>query len=212
MKKIPNLFLSVLILISANFVFAQDLKLGFIAGVDLTNIRFEKNNDYFNGSIPDFKHIISYNANGYIGYKSNSFWGLSFEPGYIKKGGDFTDFNSRYTFSYIQLPVLADLYISDKFFISIGPELGYLVKAKFENNDLSMDILDRCDNRFELSGLLGINYSIFKNTEIALRYSYGLTYTAKTFFSDNYGNQLRQYNHYIQFILRFKILTGIIKI
>ena len=83
-----------------------------------------------------------------------------------------------------------------------------MINAKAKTKDNSNDISEFYDNKFELSGLIGINYTINKNVDIGLRYNHGLTYTSKITWVDSMGNLLdnsKEYNQYIQLIIRLKI-------
>lgn len=198
-----------LILISGLSLSAQDFKFGILTGFDLAKGRLSDSPDFNDHSLK-YDPMSSFNANGYIGYKSGGIWGLSIEPGFIQKGGvqDISDVNVRFQLNYIQMPVLADVYISDKFFVSIGPELGYMINAKAKSSDYSNDITEIYNKRFEISGIAGVNYSIVKKIDIGLRCSYGLTYISKITITDEFGNQsgeIKEYNQYLQLIIRFKI-------
>ncbi|CAN5588446.1 hypothetical protein BH23THE1_BH23THE1_35750 [soil metagenome] len=64
------------------------------------------------------------------------------------------------------------------------------------------------DQNFELSGLLGINYIIFDHVDIGIRYSRGITHTMRVELQDSEGYKhsiSKVYNHYIQFLVRYKI-------
>jgi hypothetical protein len=217
LKKI--LFIAILAGISYFNINAQKLKYGLIAGFDVANdqvtnkLKFDDSRVYY--------PLLSYNFNLYLGYKSSGFLGFSIEPGYIKKGGVRKDvfehsFSSgtlfqgdiNYHLNYIQVPILVDFYILPKLFISIGPELSYMINAKGIYNDSPKDISDMYDRKFELSGIIGVNYNIIKNLDIGLRYNHGLSYITKIRWTDENGNYLMQsteYTQYFQMILRFKI-------
>ncbi|NVO12305.1 MAG: PorT family protein [Bacteroidales bacterium] len=192
-------------LLSAN---AQNLKFGILAGFDVANSQLMNKPKGFDSRV--YYPMISFNLNGYVSCRNSGFWGLSAEPGFIQKGGrqKGIDEDIRFQINYIQLPILLDLYISDKFFISIGPEFSYLINAKAKSKHNSNNITDLYDKRFELSGLVGINYQLTDKLNIGMRYNHGLTYTSKITFTDSFGNQLgdmKEYNQYFQLIVRFKI-------
>lgn len=66
------------------------------------------------------------------------------------------------------------------------------------------------ENAFEVSGLLGLNYSISKKLGLGLRYNHGLTKISILKWTDGYGPVIAEskvYNQYFQFILRFFIRT-----
>jgi hypothetical protein len=207
----PKIYLTILgiFLIPALSLNAQDFKVGALAGFDVTNARMTDLPD--GGGFSGFYDpMISFNINGYVGYKSSGFMGLSLEPGFIQKGGreKYEGDYMRFQLNYLQMPVLADFYLTDKLFISIGPEVGYMINAKAKFKASSNDISEMYDNKFELSGLLGFNYTIIKNFDIGIRYNHGITYTTKISINDVNGNFIgstRVYNQYFQLVVRFKI-------
>jgi hypothetical protein len=205
--KTINILLGLLLAsgLSAN---AQNLKFGILAGFDVANSHLMNKPKWYDSRV--YYPMISFNLNGYVGYKNSGFWGLSAEPGFIQKGGrqKGIDENIRFQINYLQLPILLDLYISDKFFISIGPEFSFLINSKAKSTHSSNTIEDIYDKWFELSGLVGVNYQLTDKLDIGMRYNHGLTYTSKITFTDIFGNQLaeiKEYNQYFQLIVRFKI-------
>lgn len=202
-----------LIIFSESILHAQNFKFGLLTGFDIANARLTNKPD-IEGDLRIYYPMISFNANGYIGFRSARFWGLSVEPGFIQKGGvqlmnkeDKKD-DLKFKLNYIQIPILADFYLTNKLFISIGPELAYMLNAKVKSKDNSNDISDIYDNDFEISGLIGINYNIIKKLDIALRYSHGLSYTMKIIWRGDFGDYLgksKEYNQYFQLLVRLKI-------
>lgn len=194
-----------LIVISNLTGFSQNFKFGLVAGFDIANAHLT-NKPYGFGDNQVYYPMIAYNFNGYIGYKKSEVWGLSIEPGFIQKGGrqKSSDDYIRFNLNYLQLPILFDYYVVDKFYISIGPELSYLINAKVKSNDIT----DLYDRRFELSCLVGINYKIIDKLDIGLRYNHGLTYTSKITWTNEFGESIgvsKDFNQYLQLVLKLKI-------
>ncbi len=210
MKKLILLKITSLLLIFNTSLFAQDFKFGLVGGLDVANSHLT-NKSEVNSDSRVYYPMISFNANGYIGYRSTGLWGISLEPGYIKKGGvqQYDEDNDvKCQISYLQLPVLADFYLSEKIFISVGPEFAYQINAKANAKDYSLDISDLYDNDFELSGIIGINYNIQKHFDVGVKYSHGLTYVSKNSLVDEAGESSedsKEYNQYFQLFVRFKI-------
>lgn len=213
MNSKTNCLFIALLLFCTHELISQNFKFGALAGIGVTNSHITNKPEEI-GDALIFYPMISYNFNGYIGYKSARFFGLSLEPGFIQKGGvqtyDKNDKNDNVNIKlfYIQMPLLADFYITDELFVSVGPEFAFLINAKAKSKDQSADINDWYDNTFELSGMVGINYNIFTKFDIGLRYSHGISYSNKLIWTDIEGNVVREsneYNQYWQFILRFKI-------
>lgn len=187
---------------------AQNLKFGILAGFDVANSHLTNKPNGYDSRF--YYPIISFNANGYVGYKNAGFWGISAEPGFIQKGGrqKGIDDDIRIHLNYLQLPILLDLYMSDKIFISIGPELSYMINAKAKSKHYSNNITEWYEKRVELSAIVGINYQLTDKLDIGFRYNHGLTYTSKIIFTDEFGTELRdikEYNQYFQLLVRFKI-------
>lgn len=192
---------------------SQNFKFGALAGIGITNLHVTDKPE-ISGKSSVYSPLISYNLNVYVGYKSTGIFGCSIEPGLIQKGGviqydeNDKDDNLNIKLYYFQIPLLANFYLTDKFFASIGPEFAFLTNAEGKSKDHSSDINNLYENNFELSGILGINYNIFKNIDIGLRYSHGITPTKTISFTDKEGNitsESNEYNQYGLFIIRFKM-------
>ena len=202
-----------LALLSGMKATAQDFKFGFLAGLDVANSRLTNIPDTASDSRAYYP-LLSFNVNGYIGYKSASFWGISIEPGFIQKGGvirydkDDRDDDVRLVSNYVQIPVLADFYLTEKFYASTGIEFAYMINTKAKSGDLSNDITEFYDNPFEISAAIGINYNIIKGFDTGLRYTHGLTYTQIITFTNASGEPVGEgkvYNQYFQFLVKYHI-------
>ena len=205
MNKRLCILLIFLIVISGFKLLAQEFKYGFEAGFDIANSHMT--------NLPKGERLyypmISYNFNGYLGYKINGLFGASIDPGFIQKGGlQKGNTDIRFQYNYIQIPILVDLFVTDRFFISIGPEFAYLINAKAKSANNSNDITQYYDRRKELSALVGLNYNLNKWLDIGLRYNHGLTYTSKIILANENGDiigEMKEYNQYFQLFLRIKI-------
>ena len=209
MKAKTHWILSCLLLYSGLNLFSQEFKFGFLAGFDVAK-SYLANNIPENTANSDYHPMISYNVNGYIGYKSKGIWGLSVEPGFIQKGYSikFQNHNVRFQLNYLQMPVLADIYFTDKIFLSVGPELAYLLNAKIKTVSDKGDISDIYDRKFELSGIAGINYKITGKFDAGFRYSHGFMYTMEIPYTDANGHLIaksEEYNQYFQLIVRYRL-------
>ena len=199
-----SLLTGFLIIMSIQTIYGQKLKYGVVAGIDLANWINTNLSDEYNSSIFE-DPLISFNFNGYLGYRWSDRWGNSIEPGYIRKGENR---ESRIALHYVQLPVLTDFYMSNRFFVSIGPELSYLLSAKTNQEGLNK-VTDIFDNRFEFSGVVGINYNINKNLDTGIRFNHGISCIDKIVLTNDTNGEItgesRLYNRYIQCFVRFKI-------
>jgi hypothetical protein len=207
MKKMVLLKLIALLVITDTMAITQEFQFGFVSGLNIANARLI-HKPAIDGQ-PVFYPMVSYNVNGHIGFKITGFWGILAEPGYIQKGGvQKYDKDIRFQMNYLQLPLLANFYFGEKFFISLGPEFAYLMNVKAKSKDYSYDISDMYDNDFEISGNFRINYNVHKHFDIGLQYSHGLIYTSKLNFTDVTGSlngESKEYNQYFQVFVRLKL-------
>lgn len=195
---------------------AQEFTFGLVAGFDVANARLTNKPS----SVSEYRSyfpLIAFNINTHVGFKSKSFWAITIEPGFIQKGGviryDDDDRNKdvKLISNYIQVPIFIDFYLNKNLSLSVGPEFAYMINTKAKSNENSSDLTDLYDKKFEVSGLIGINYNIIKYIDIGLRYNHGLTYTQIISFTDKTGTEVGEgkvYNQYFQFFVRFKIKTG----
>jgi len=113
--------------------------------------------------------------------------------------------------NYLQLPILADFYFTDKFFVSAGPEFAYMISSQKNVPPIATGFIDFTENAFEISGLIGLNYSISKKVDLGLRYNRGLTKISILQWTDGYGpviGESKVFNQCFQFLIRYKIQTS----
>jgi len=128
--------------------------------------------------------------------------GISIEPGIIQKGTKYTfdsgDNNSAVIkYTYVQVPILGNFHLSEKIYISAGPEFSYLIKSK----------IFKPEKLFEISALIGLNYCLNEIMDIGFRYGHGITYTGRniwTYEDSTYGGESKEFNQYIQIIAILK--------
>lgn len=225
MKTLKILIVSGLILLLGLNLQAQNINYGVLAGYVYANAHAAKITDK---SIRMFHPMHSFNINGFIEYRFLGAWGIAAEPGFIRKGGDVDGANHQLDrfdlkLNYIQLPILMNLYLTDKFFASFGPEFAYLINPDVklpsipdsytpEEKEYYKIFTPLKDNTFEVSALIGVNYSITKKIDLGLRYSRSFTPFSETTsinhrYPIGYGiiGHSNVYNQYFQFIVRYRI-------
>lgn len=201
--KIVLLPLVVFVLIHLNTA-AQKLNYGIVAGVDMVQLAPIGN---------DHPHLFdrpraSFNINAHLGYEYNKNWGLTVEPGFMSKGGSIQNDETKLKLNYLQMPILADYYLNDRISISFGPELAYLLSSQIKIDGNSIDAQKVYDQKFELSGVVGLNFELESNIDLGVRYSHGLTHISEITYLDENDFHLsngKEYNHYAQLFVRFKL-------
>ena len=97
-------------------------------------------------------------------------------------------------FDYLCLPVMFKIYVNKerrKFSIDVGPQLGYMVSAKYLEGSTSVSIYDNEGlNKFELGLGVGVSYKINDNFDLVMRFTGGLTKISEDYEHKNSGIQL----------------------
>lgn len=172
MRKLLSLGeICLLLLFSSCFANAQSYHLGLRTGYIQSQINSE------NEANPELSSRHAFHISLVHTYKpQSSKIGFSVETAYMLKGVRIDDPDLDYRLHYASMPVLLDLYPTERLRLSIGPEIGYLLDARNRLTDsTSATLEDVFTNRWELSGTIGATYSLNFFTDVGVRYSLGLT-------------------------------------
>lgn len=165
MKKIILAVAAVALAVSVN---AQNFTWGVKGGLNLANV---SNTD------ANIKPSIYLGAFGE--YKFNDFIGLSPELVYSRQGAADSHDGNKYKdrLNYINIPVLAKLYLVDNLSLDLGPQFGFMLNAnawsKIGGTKTKTDIGDAY-KAFDLSFGIGVTYDLGKIL-LQARYNLGLT-------------------------------------
>lgn len=192
---------------------AQNFHFGFQGGMVVANshLLFEPE---LERDINSYDPIISYDINGSFSFRNKGFWGISTEPGYIQKGElqiynkDDPHDDVRVQLNYFQIPILWQFYFAKIIFVSLGPEIAYLVNVKAKSESNKVDISKYFEKKFEASGIIGAGVNLINHIDIEFRYNHGITYLRKLPVVDYLGRQqgeVTEYNQYFQLVFRIKI-------
>jgi len=188
-------------------VTAQQSYMGFKGGFNLSKFDSEGISDI---EVDDRKAYNFAFVYSFIS-RTNPPLGLTIEPGYTLKGtrfktgmilNDTLRAISGNKLHYISLPVLFDFYPIKNLKISVGPEVAFLAKTKLMIADTTQSISSTYNKRWELSGTVGISYSIDFFVDLGLRYNTAFTKVAEM---DAILNRQKLFNQYLQVYLMFKI-------
>lgn len=93
------------------------------------------------------------------------------------------NYSGKFTLDYITIPVMAKYYLSNKFTVQFGPQVGFLIYKKYELAGTKKDI-SRITNVGDFGLNVGLGYEFNNNIFIETRGSFGLTKVL----SQDYGN------------------------
>ncbi|NBW27503.1 MAG: porin family protein [Flavobacteriaceae bacterium] len=158
MKKI---LLTAVAVFAFSFANAQDTKYGVKGGLNMSNNSSE-------GS----KSITSFHLGVFAQFKMNDKFAIQPELLYSGQGAS-TDLGTV-NLNYLNIPVMAKYNVADAFSIEAGPQIGFLMSAKFG----SLDFKDQC-NSTDFGFNLGAGYDLNETMSLGLRYTMGLSNVEK---------------------------------
>lgn len=179
MKKV--LFIAVAILGLTN-AYAQEKKFGIKGGLNIASSTLSVNG-------LNITSVYGINIGFFGDFKISKIFSIQPEILYSMQGvkasvsnaGQFIEVTEN--LDYINLPVMAKLYASDKFNFQAGPQFGFLISAKDKINTnvsgsgITSGTIDVKNNYNDMEfGLnLGAGYDFSKNFSADVRYNFGLT-------------------------------------
>lgn len=185
---------------------AQKLRMGVQGGGGIAiaetdyNEKFSEIETVYLGMSKDYP-IFSYALNIYAGYAINNNWGIAIEPGFIRKGfAKKVEINNEILrqkdyLNYLQLPILAEVFLSDGVTMTLGPELSYLLDAKKVTGNESTDISEQYDNKkLDIALQVGFYYTFKKHFDIGLKGGVSATRLGKFVILNDANEVVAEYN------------------
>lgn len=161
------LMVAIAAIFMVNTVSAQDVHIGFKGGLNVYNINTDDNYSF------DSKLGLHAGLLGHIHITDR--FAIQPEVMYSGQGARYQNFNSRLNLHYVNVPVLFQLMFGNGFRIHAGPQAGFLIKAKFKNDDVSLDYTDNYKT-LDLGLSLGGSYlHTASGFGIDARYTHGLS-------------------------------------
>ena len=148
--------------------FAQTFGGGFLAGISMSQL----DGDSFGG----------FNKAGFTGgiftnTQINKDMEIQLELRYVQKGShsgskDLNFYSSK--LNYIELPLFLRYRIYSKLSADLGIALGYLQKSTEDKDGYGDLPADPAFNKTEFSGLAGLEYQLWKQLSVNVRYNYSI--------------------------------------
>jgi len=173
-----NLFLVTVIgLFSATAIYAQSddttIQFGVKGGVNLANITSD--------DLGDSDQLTSFHLGLFMEIPISE--RFSFQPEVLYSGQGFSAFNkeAEYKMDYIQVPLMAKVYIVKGLYAEAGPQFGFKVKEEIdykpgsEGGEIEINTDDSYIKNFDTNLALGAGYKFDNGLSLSARYNLGLT-------------------------------------
>ncbi|WP_343616398.1 porin family protein [Flavobacterium sp.] len=162
MKKI---ILSAIAILAFGFANAQQTRFGVKGGLNISTL--------VGGDVDNTKALIGFHVGGFAEIKIIEKLAIQPELLFSAQGTRVDGFGGQdndLKLNYINIPVLAKYYITKQFTVEAGPQLGFLVSAKAEGEDVK-DGFKSVDLGFNF----GAGYNFTDNFSAGIRYTVGLS-------------------------------------
>ncbi len=131
------------------------------------------------------KMKTSFHAGIFAEFRFNDYLALSPELVYSRQGMSYSDSDAgamgfdkaRIRLSYINLPILAKLYLTEDLSLDLGPQVGFLAGAKEwtkNGGDKHTEDVGDSFSSIDVSFDMGLSYNIYR-VVLSARYNLGLT-------------------------------------
>ncbi len=138
---------------------AQEMKFGVKAGVNFASLGGD-DSDGLDG-------LTSFHVGGVLNIGVSEKFSVQPELVYSAQGASYDGGDLK--LDYLNIPVLAKVMVADGFSIEAGPQIGFLLSAKDDGEDVK-DFLKSTD----FSGAVGVSYQMETGLNFAVRYNFGL--------------------------------------
>lgn len=138
---------------------AQETAFGVKAGVNFASLTGD--NEGLDG-------LTSFHLGGVANIGVSEKFSVQPEVLYSMQGASYD--GGEIKLDYINVPVLAKFMVAEGFSIEAGPQIGFLVSAKEDGEDLK-DFVKGTD----FSGVLGVGYKLTSGLNFGARYNVGMS-------------------------------------
>lgn len=161
MKKI---ILSAIAIMAFTFANAQSTRFGVKGGLNITT--------FAGGNYWDASSLVGFQVGGFAEIKVIERLAIQPEVLFSTQGAKLKFAGDKYDtkLNYINVPVLAKFYITKQFTAEAGPQIGFLVSAKSDGDDVK-DGFKSVDTGFNF----GLGYNFTDNFSVGARYTVGLS-------------------------------------
>lgn len=125
------------------------------------------------GDVDDAKAKIGLVGGAEFGYNINETFGITAGLLYTMQGCKDKDIDANFNIDYLNIPVLANVYVAPGLALKAGPQIGFMTRAKLDD----VDMKDAC-NTIDFSIPVGVSYEI-SDFVIDFRYNIGITNISK---------------------------------
>jgi hypothetical protein len=171
---------------------AQDVHFGVKAGLNASSLNYNNNSD--------MQTKIGFNA-GFLAHihTSSKMWAFQPELYYSSEGAKSkSNSNSSTDLGYLNIPVLIQYMFDNGFRIEAGPQVGFLMNAKYKVGNNSTDIKNHLKSAV-FSIPVGLGYVTMSGFGFDARYNFGISNINKSDYGGTVHSNVFQFDIFYQF-------------
>jgi opacity protein-like surface antigen len=158
-NKMKKIILSAVAVFAFGFANAQDVKFGAKVALNVASL---------SGDIENVSSLVGFQVGGFAEIKVSEKFAVQPELMFSTQGASSDD--GDITLNYLNIPVMAKYYVAKSFSLEAGPQIGFLLSAKSDGEDMK-DETSSTDFGFNF----GAGYDFTENLSAGLRYNLGLS-------------------------------------
>jgi Outer membrane protein beta-barrel domain len=130
------------------------------------------------GSTGQYKPRLGYHLGAFYSQHIEDQYGWQIGLQYSLQGArDAANTNGRLAYHYINMPLVMKFYFSESTFAEVGPQISYLLSAKYSETGFKDDRTDGVQ-RWDFSGLIGLGHETDSGASMGLRFGFGFINTS----------------------------------
>ena len=151
------------------------------------------------GDVENNKMKIGLVAGAEFGYNINEMFTVTAGALYSMQGSGVKDVDDKMKLDYLNIPVLANVYVAPGLAVKAGAQFGFMMSGKYGDTDIKNHL-----EKFDFSIPLGVSYEI-SDFVIDARYNLGLSNLVKKDFRAMFDSDAKVRNSVIMLTVGYKI-------
>jgi hypothetical protein len=127
------------------------------------------------GTSSSYKPRLAYHIGGYYSQHIEDQYGLQIGLQYSLQGARVMNgANGRLSYHYLSIPILMKLYFAESLYAEVGPQVAYLMSAKYIETGFKEDKTESI-KRWDFLGMVGFGHETDSGGNLGLRLGIGFT-------------------------------------
>ncbi len=184
MKKLL-IFTAIVLFGFTNVNAQEEMQFGVKGGLNISNITGDDVDSFDSRTCMHFGVVMELPISEKFSFQPELLYscqGADYSEDFIDLDGTIKSVNAAYEgtvkLDYLNIPLIAKLYVSEGFSLEIGPQVGFLISAKDEydwNGNTGEEDIKEYVKGLDIGAVIGVGYKLEGGLNFGGRYNLGLT-------------------------------------